>query len=117
MSVEIITGEILRWDSIAKAARSVGANVVTISNAVKNMKPSKGYVWCNPGDEQRATEMAEYLRAVEAMKAKRGRPKKKDDGMVWLQIDSHTRIRVKPEEATPEFAIKYIKRLNRANRE
>lgn len=112
MSVDIATGEIRRWPSISQAARTIDVSVVTITRSVKQVKAAKGYVWCNPGDEQRATELATYMRKNGIQSPQRGR-RKKPDGMVWLQIDSHTRIRVKPEEATPEFAIKYLKKLKR----
>lgn len=112
MSVDIVTGEIRRWRSMALAASECGLSVITIARAVKEVKASHGYVWCNPGDEHRATALAEYMRKNGIQPRQRGRPPRKD-GMVWLQIDSHTRIKVKPEEATPEFAIRYLKRLNR----
>lgn len=112
MSVDIATGEIRRWPSISQAARTIDVSVVTITRAVKQVKAANGYVWCNPDDERQATELATYMRKNGIQSPQRGR-RKKPDGMVWLQIDSHTRIRVKPEEATPEFAIKYLKKLKR----
>lgn len=111
MSVNIATGELRRWKSIAAAARAVDVNVITITRAVKKVRASGNFVWCNPGDEQRAIEMADYMRKNGIEPQRRGRPKKNRDDMVWLQIDSHTRIMVRPEEATPEFAIKYKNKL------
>ena len=113
MSVEIITGEIRRWNSISQAAKAIDVSVVTITRSVKQVKATHGYVFCEPGDEHRAVDLADYLRKNGYVSSKSGRPKKAKQQKVWLRIDSHTSILVKPEEATPEFAIKYLKKLKR----
>ena len=109
VSVNIVTGEIRHWDSITQVSKFLDVNVITIRRAIQNIKAANGYIFCNPGDEHRASELAEYMRKNGIQSPQRGRRKK--DGMVWLQIDSHTRIRVRRDEATPEFAIEYTKRL------
>lgn len=116
ISVSIASGEVTCWPSLAFAAATVESSPANIRKAADRVKQVNGQVWCNPGDEQRAVALAKYLHRNDIAPSKRGRPKK-TSGMVWLQLDSHTRILVKPEEATPEFAVNYLKRLNRPARQ
>lgn len=112
VAINVNTGEVCRFKSLNEASKATNTSVVTMYRCADKVKVGNGYVWCNPGDVQRAIALAEYLRKTGYTPTQRGRPKKKD-GLVWLQLDSHTRILVKPEEATPEFAIQYKQKINK----
>lgn len=111
-ALELDTGILYRFQTLKEASLMTNTSVITIQRNADAVKSGNGYVWCNPGDEQRAIELAEYLRKTGYTKSRRGRPKK-TKGKVWLQLDSHTRILVKPEEATPEFAILYKSKIKK----
>ena len=114
ISIEILTGKLRQWESVAMAAGAMETSAGYLRQVADRIHAFEGFVWCNPGSEAEAKLVADRLRRNEYRPRKRYERPTAGDGMVWLQLDEHTRIRVKPEEATKAFADAYRKKINRS---
>ena len=113
VAVSLETGDVREFPSLGSSAAAIEASPDWLRRHVDRIKPLKGYVWADPENIDKAKAEASRLRFEGFVPRKPGCPRK-TAGLVWLQLDSHTRIRVRPEEATPEFADNYRHRLNQA---